>query len=276
MINTDKTVTLKNMYLYHFTQIWKMIVRLILIILVFDGFLWSMEVKSTIPILCYHRFGSKVSDSTIVKTSVFAEQLKWLKANGYTVIPLEQAVKYLKGEVKIIPNKPVVITVDDGHKSVYSDMAPLVKEYRIPVTLFIYVSAISNAKYAMTWKQLKELESTTFFRVESNTYWHPNFKKEKKKLSSDAYLKFVDKQLGSAKRKLEEKMGHEVKYLAWPFGIYDDELEVRAMHSGYTAALTIERRHASSSDPIMALPRYMIVSQYNIKIFKKIVVEGGK
>ncbi|MBN2870201.1 MAG: polysaccharide deacetylase family protein [Campylobacterales bacterium] len=230
---------------------------------------WGAEKK--IPILCYHRFGPEVADSMTIKNSAFAEQLAWLKANGYTVIPLDTAMRHLKGEVKPIPAKPVVITVDDGHKSVYSDMAPLVKQYKIPVTLFVYPSAISNAKYAMSWEQLRELETTKLFRVESHTYWHPNFNHEKKKLSAAEYEKFVDKQLAGAKKKLEERMGHEVKYLAWVFGIYDDELERKAAQAGYVSALTIDRAHASSAKKMTSQPRYMVVDRHDLKAFARMV-----
>ncbi|MBE0528412.1 MAG: polysaccharide deacetylase family protein [Thermoleophilia bacterium] len=249
----------------------KIIFSFIIAILLFDSFLLGAEVEKKIPILCYHRFGAEVTDSVTIKTSAFAKQLAWLKESGYTVIPLDSAVKYLKGEIKTIPDKSVVITADDGHKSVYSDMAPLVKLYRIPVTLFIYPSAISHTNYTMTWDQLRNLEATKFFRVESHMYWHPNFKVEKKRLSADEYSKFVDKQLAGSKHVIEEKMDHEVKYLAWAFGVYDDELEAKAAQSGYSAAFTIERRHAALSDAIMALPRYMIVSVYDIKTFEKIM-----
>ncbi|MFH0709070.1 MAG: polysaccharide deacetylase family protein [Pseudomonadota bacterium] len=235
----------------------------------FFGTAFAAEKK--VPVLCYHRFGVEVADSMTIKNSAFAEQMEWLKMHGYTVIPLDTAMGYLNGKIKAIPAKSVVITVDDGHKSVYTDMAPIVKKYKIPVTLFIYPSAIANAKYAMNWEQLRELETTKLFRVESHTYWHPNFKKEKKKLSSVEYTKFVDKQLGGAKKKLEERMGHEIKYLAWVFGIYDDALLIDAKRSGYAAAFTIDRQHASSSDNAMALGRYMVISKHTIKDFERMV-----
>lgn len=231
-----------------------------------------VSASQIIPVLCYHRFGPEVSDSMTLKSSVFVEQLEWLKTNGYSVIPLDTAMRYLKGQIKSIPSKSVVITVDDGHKSVYEHMAPIVKKYKIPVTLFVYPSAISNAKYAMTWDQLQELEATKWFRVESHTYWHPNFKHEKKKLTPQEYDKFVDKQLAGAKKKLEEKMGHEVKYLAWVFGIYDDELLQKASAAGYTNAFTIDRRHASAKEKPMAQPRYMVVSQHDMSAFKNMVI----
>jgi len=128
---------------------------------------WAVQ---SIPVLCYHRCGAKVEDSMTIKTQAFASQLEWLIKNGYTVIPLDTAARYLKGELKSIPAKSIVITADDGHKSVYSDMAPIIKKYKVPVTLFIYPSAISNAKYAMTWDQLRELEATKLFHVESHIY----------------------------------------------------------------------------------------------------------
>lgn len=248
-----------------------MFIRLLWIMLFMLSPLFALPQERKIPILAYHRFGTEVSDSMTIKTAAFAQQMEWLKTNGYTVIPLDTAAGYLQGKVKSIPAKSVVITVDDGHKSVYSDMAPIVKKYNIPVTLFIYPSAISNAKYAMTWDQLHELEATKLFHVESHTYWHPNFNHEKKKLSPDEYAKFVDKQLGGAKKKLEEKMGHPIKYLAWVFGIYDDALLVDAKNAGYEMAFTIDRHHAASNANVMAEGRYMVVSKHTIKDFEHIV-----
>jgi len=223
-----------------------------------------------IPVLCYHRCGAEVKDSMTIKTKAFAQQMEWLKTNGYTVIPLETAARYIKGEIKTIPAKSIVITADDGHKSVYSDMAPIIKKYKVPVTLFIYPSAISNADYAMTWDQLRELEATKLFHVESHTYWHPNFKREKKMLSKEEYEKSVHAQLYKSKATLEKRMGHGIKYLAWPFGIYDKDLLVKAKEAGYDMAFSIDNHHMKTGIDNMAQPRYMIIDGYNLKRFESI------
>jgi len=89
----------------------------------------------------------------------------------------------------------VAITADDGHRSVFTVMKPLIERERIPVTLFSYPSAISNASYAMTWEQLAALKATGLFSIESHSYWHPNFRKEKRRLSADTYRKFVELQM---------------------------------------------------------------------------------
>lgn len=218
-----------------------------------------------VPILLYHRFGSVVTDSMTVRTSVFASHLEYLKASGYTVIPLRRLTDYIAGNAPPPPARSVVITADDGHESVFTEMFPLISHYHIPVTLFIYPSAISNANYAMTWQQLNKLQDSGLVDIQSHTYWHPNFNKEKKRLSADAYQTFVHMQLGKSAEVLEQKLGHHVDMLAWPFGIYDDELINKARERGYIAGFTLERRHTYRSDNLMMLPRYLMTDQVRIE-----------
>jgi len=225
-----------------------------------------------VPILLYHRFGPAVTDSMTVTCPVFESHLIYLRDHGYTVIRLKQLVDYYLGKTAVPPpSKAVVIVADDGHKSVYSYMLPLVMKYHVPVTLFIYPSAISNASYAMTWDQVKVLKNTGLFDVQGHTYWHPNFKIEKKRLPLGEYDKFVDMQLKKSKEKLENELGGEVSMLAWPFGIYDDYLVRRAAKAGYAAGFTIERRSAEPSDNIMTLPRFLLTNKDGGRAFAAIV-----
>src|SRR5262249_2554086 len=107
----------------------------------------------SVAILAYHRFEPVVRDSMAITPSTFAWQLRYLADHHYRVISLRALVSAMR-DGKPLPNA-VVITVDDGHRSVYTDMLPLVREHRIPVTVFLYPSAISNASYAMTWHQVE-------------------------------------------------------------------------------------------------------------------------
>ncbi len=221
-----------------------------------------------VPILLYHRFGPVVADSMTVTTSVFESHLKYLKESGYTVIPLRQLVDHFLRKGPPPPPRSVVIAADDGHKTVYTDMFPLVKQYGIPVTLFIYPSAISNASYAMTWDQLRELKKSGLFDIQSHSYWHPNFKKDRKRMSLAEYEKSVDMQLKKSREKLEKELGVKVDMLAWPFGIYDEDLIIKAKADGYIAAFTIERHHAGAKDNLMTLPRYIMVNADKGKVFE--------
>ena len=224
-----------------------------------------------VPILLYHRFGPTVADSMTIKTPVFEEHLKYLRDNGFKVIPLRQLVDWYQKKGPPPPAKSVVIMADDGHKTVFNEMYPVVKKYNVPVTLFIYPSAISNAKYAMTWDQLRELKKSGLFDIQSHTYWHPNFKKDRKKMTPAEFEKSVDMQLVKSRTRLEKEMGGKVDMLAWPFGIYDDYLLKKAAAAGYVTTFTIERHHATSADTIMRLPRYLLINGDQGKGFAQIL-----
>jgi len=224
-----------------------------------------------VPILVYHRFGAVVTDTMTITTATFAAHLRYLHEHGYTITPLRQFVRYRQGLAETLPPRAVILTVDDAHKSVYTDMLPLVKQYQIPVTLFVYPSAISNASYAMTWEQLRELHATGLFDIQSHTYWHPKFTREKRRRSAADYRQFVAMQLLRAKEILQDKLHNEVDLLAWPFGLYDEELMEIAQQTGYVAAFSIDRRHASTRDPITALPRYLLTAGDRGKVFERLV-----
>jgi len=230
----------------------------------------------SIPILAYHRFGPTLADSMTVRNEVFIAQLKYLRDNGYTVVPLRQALYALQGKGNKLPAKSVVITVDDGHRTVYSDLLPLIEREKIPVTLFIYPSAISNASYAMTWQQLEQLRDTGLFDIQSHTYWHPNFKIEKRRLAPEAYQAFVRNQLEKSRKTLKKRLGVDVDMLAWPFGIFDEELMNAGRAAGYVAAFSIDGRHARSADAPLGLPRFLMVDVQGVKGLAKLLEERMK
>ena len=118
---------------------------------------------------------------------------------------------------------------------------------------------------------MKTLQQSGLFDIQSHTYWSPNFKKEQKKLSAEAYSQFVEQQLKKSKSILEQKLDGVVDILAWPFGIYDGNLEKAAEKAGYVAAFSIDRRHANVSENIMSQPRYLIINGDGVKGFAAII-----
>lgn len=224
-----------------------------------------------VPILLYHRFGPTVADSMTVTTAVFESHLKYLHENGYTVIALKELLAMVSGQGIPRGARYVALVADDAHRSIYTDVLPLIKKYRVPMTLFVYPSAVSNASYAMTWNQLRELQATGLFDFQSHTYWHPNFKKEREKLPSAEFEKLVHMQLTKSREKLEKELGQKVDLLAWPFGIYDPWLMDKAAEAGYAAAFTIERHPVTRRDHPMALPRYLLADTDRGKVFEAIL-----
>jgi peptidoglycan/xylan/chitin deacetylase (PgdA/CDA1 family) len=231
----------------------------------------TAAVAEGVPILVYHRFGPTVVDSMTIETTTFASQLRYLAEHGRRVVPLRSLIDYRLGHGPAPPSGAVVVTADDGHRSVYTDMYPLVRRYGVPVTLFVYPSAIGRAPYALTWEQLRELCASGLFEVQSHTWWHPNFGTEKRRLAPDAYVRFVATQLVRSREILSSALGTPIDLLAWPFGIYDRELMAAAESAGYVAAVTIDARAAQPSDELLALPRFLIANGHRGAAFARLV-----
>ena len=247
----------------------RILLSLVTLLVVFCSTFVFADTPKYIPIFAYHNFEPTKKGSMTISTAKFEAQLQWLKSNGYTVIPLQEAADYLQGKIASVPAKSVVITMDDGRITVYTHALAIVKKYNIPVTLFIYPYIISREPYAMTWEQLKELQQTGLFTIESHTETHPNFKQMKKHLSASAYEKFVQVELLKSKSTLDKKLGAQVNSLAWPFGIYNDYVEQAAAKDGYRMALTIGYRCASKADRAMAVPRYMLLETQDMSLFHR-------
>jgi peptidoglycan/xylan/chitin deacetylase (PgdA/CDA1 family) len=205
-------------------------------------------------ILVYHRFGPTAGPTT-VSDSALDEQLAWLVSHA-RVAPLRSVSAALHADPSSAERPCIAITADDGHRSVYTELYPRIRRYRLPVTLFIYPSAISNAPYALTWAELREMAASGLVDVQSHTYWHPNFEQEKARRSPADYRDFVAMQLSRSKQVIEAQIGRPVDMLAWPFAIHDDELEAAAAQAGYVAGFILGNRIALHGADMLALPRF--------------------
>ncbi|MFM0511741.1 polysaccharide deacetylase family protein [Paraburkholderia sp. RL17-373-BIF-A] len=226
-----------------------------------------------VPILVYHRFAAAVNDSMTVRVTTFEAQLRFLRERGYEVVPLRDVVNWMTDSSVKLPLRPIVLTVDDGHRSVFDELLPIARRERLPITLFIYPSAISNASYALTWTQLRTLKESGLFDVQSHTYWHPNFNIERRRRSPADFQHFVRTQLDMSRQRIEAEVGGRVDLLAWPFGIYDEELMALAAGEGYIAAFSLEAHSVDRHSRMLALPRFLMVDSYGVAGFAALLGE---
>jgi len=85
-----------------------------------------------VPVLVYHRFGPAVTDTMTVTMPVFEDQLRLMRERGTHVMKLRDLVAGLRDGGEPVQRGAVVLTIDDGHRSVYTDLFPLILRFRIP------------------------------------------------------------------------------------------------------------------------------------------------
>lgn len=243
-------------------------------------FTMGAQAESPVAVLAYHRFGPAATELTTIRTGTFAGQLAWLRANNVAVVSLANVVSRLKQKLPVSDSPAVALTADDGHESVYTEMFPLIRRYAVHATLFVYPSAISNSKTALTWGQIAEMQGSGLIDVQSHTFWHPNFHVEKSRLDAADYEQFARRQLTLSKARIASHVSNPVDLLAWPFGIHDPQLEQWAGEAGYVAAFGIDRRRVGRGDNMFALPRFEITDADRGDRFAAIVLgpagHGGR
>lgn len=218
-----------------------------------------------IPVLCYHQvlpdneYNRKPNPYALPLTR-FKEQMQYLSQNNYVTITAEELTAYVQGQKSFSSGtKPVLITFDDGLKDYPRYAEPVMKQYGYKAVLFIYPTyAIAGKPRGMTFEQMKQARLRGN-AIESHTYWHPLLNKMN---STEQRVQFK-----KSKQMLDKRTGADVRFLAYPFGIYTDESADVLKEAGYRAAFTIFPGNNLPGTDVYQLNRYMVVNTDSLKNF---------
>jgi peptidoglycan/xylan/chitin deacetylase (PgdA/CDA1 family) len=199
----------------------------------------SPEGFQTIPVLTYHRFAENCDSPLCMPASTFELQMQYLKDNGYHVITAEQLLAFLEYRQRV-PEKSVLITMDDGYRSVYDIAYPILKKYGFTATLFIYTSFVGVSRMAITWDQLKEMQMSGF-TIGSHSIYHSDLTRPKEGETQQEYLARINEELYGSKKIIDQKLGQNTYFLAYPFGYYDQRSIQTAREAGYKIAMSVKR-----------------------------------
>lgn len=219
----------------------------------------------TIPILCYHSIIADPSSSYSVATADFREQMGVLSKEGYTPITCTQLADYLDGTLEL-PERPVVITFDDGWVSNYDVAAPILDEFGFTATFFPMTGSIGTKNH-LTYEQLRELTERGY-EVGSHSITHPNLPRPEPGETLEAHQARIRSELADSKQAIEQATGKPVAALAYPHGTYDETVMAMAQDAGYRLAFSIDRGAADERSYRWRLPRDMVVKGNSITTFK--------
>lgn len=215
--------------------------------------------NNSIPVLMYHSIDYEKGNELRVPKETFKEQMKYLKDNGYTTLSFDEFYKFLVNN-KPIPRKSVLITFDDGYKDNYENAYPILKEFSLNATIFVITDTIDTDKNYLTSKQLKELAQSGI-DIESHTVGHEQLNK----LAYENQLNTLIK----SREGLEKILGRPVKYIAYPFGEWNNDTLRAVEEAGYKIAFTTTSGWSHKNQGIYTLHRVYIRASYNIREFER-------
>ncbi len=224
-----------------------------------------------IPILTYHKFCTGESqDVYTITLSDFKQHMAYLKENGYQGLSVSQLLRCI--EDNVFPEKPVLITIDDGYRSVYTHAFPVLRECGFPATLFLYTDFIANGSNQLSWQEIREMIDQGI-EIGSHSISHCNLLTMRKNESQIDYLKRINQEIALSKEILERNARSSVQSFAYPYGVYSQEIKMLAKQAGYQALLNVNSMNNSIPVDAFSLNRQIIPAGCSIRQLQNILQE---
>lgn len=222
-------------------------------------------------VLMYHRFGEDRHPSTSIRVEQFEAQLEHLREGDYTVISLARLLAALDGDSTDLPDRAVVITIDDAFRSIYEVAFPRFKKYGYPFTVFVATDPVDAglADY-MTWEQMREMqkEGATFANHGAG---HVSLIERGADESEEAWRKRIGADVAQGRKRLDEELDAVPGAFAHPYGEYDPAVAEMLAEMDYVSFGQQSGAVGPRTDR-RALPRYPMaeafgeISQFRTKV----------
>ncbi|CAN5147747.1 polysaccharide deacetylase family protein [soil metagenome] len=202
----------------------------------FKKVLAETTIQSTvrIPILMYHyvEYIKDTKDKTRallnIQPHIFDEQVKTLKAAGYTFLTARDVGLILDGQ-KMLPDKPIVLTFDDGHWDLDTDVLPILKKYNVSATAYIVPGLLGGSDY-LTDGQLRDVIGSGLVEIAAHTINHVSLK--------GLALTMVKHEVEGSKEMLEKTYHVSVVSFAYPNGSFDETAGKIVKEAGFSNSVS--------------------------------------
>ncbi|MVF13103.1 polysaccharide deacetylase family protein [Ketobacter sp. MCCC 1A13808] len=183
-------------------------------------------------ILQYHHVSDSAPASTRVTPKAFRRHMEILKEDGFNVWPLARLVAFLQQD-KALPDKTVVITIDDAYLDVYQNAAPILNEFGYPFTLFVSTDPVDQKlRGFMSWDQLRELQKQGA-QLANHTQSHLHLLRKLEGESESEWLARIEGELKQSEARIAEETGANWKYFAYPYGEVNERLLKKIQEWGF-------------------------------------------
>lgn len=213
--------------------------------------------QTRVAVLGYHNFSnSKRPTEMLMRTAEFCQQMQYIKDAGLSVISMQDFLEWRHG-TRRLPARCVLITIDDGWKSVYTDAFPVLQAYGYPFTLFLYTRYINVRGASMTYEMIREMmqKGATIGSHSSNHLYPSDWKKQEH--DPAAYQAQVVREITESGEKLRRLFGRCSTY-CYPGGYHTPAMQAELQRAGYSAAFTVMEAKVEHQEPEYEVHRYMV------------------
>lgn len=185
---------------------------------------------NSVPILLYHDIGERTNYSTPYET--LRTHFELFRERNIRVVSLKELVSAVESGMPF-QEKVIVLTFDDGCRSHYRKLIPLVKEFGYPVTLFLYTDVIDRG--ILSWNRIREMQESGI-DIQAHSMSHSDLTSARIKNNPEA----IFKELYLSKKIIELHTGKTVDFFAYPYGRYNLRIAEKARRAGYLRTFTAD------------------------------------
>ena len=217
----------------------------------------KMVHPSGIPVLMYHKIGDDKDNDAVIREDLFREQMKFLKDNGYNPLTMDQLYDYVVNGAAV-PEKPVVLTFDDGYADTYSIVYPIMKEYGFAATVFINPGDVGTR---LTWDQIREMHKNGI-TISNHGFQHI----EMGQLSEAKQIENITK----AQEALAKEVGiKDNPWFCYPYGDKNEFTDAATKKAGIKMSMAMKSGWAHTGDNPYNILRVWIGNAVDIKHFEE-------
>lgn len=211
----------------------------------------TQEFCLKMPVLYYHHIEPVLISKTerrlslAVSPEVFTNQMQYLADRGYQTIFAEDLVSAIMRKTTL-PEKTIVITIDDGYADAYDYAFPIAKNYGVKLNLMISTGLVEN-KGHLSWSQIKTMVGSGLIHVYNHTWSHAELTKSNEPK--------ITMEIMTAKQQLEDHVGTIFPLLIYPYGAYNTTVVNIARAVGVLAGFSTKKGFLQCDSFIMNLHR---------------------
>lgn len=213
--------------------------------------------QRVLPVIMYHSVLNSRKNQFIVPVWQLENDLKELTERGYTSVSASEIIAFAEGDGSL-PEKPILITFDDGHYNNLHYAMPLLKKYNCKALINAVGSYSencsngenSNANYSyLTWQQLRDANDSGVFEIGNHSFdMHRDYPRKgvsKKKWEDDeAYKQILTDDAMKMQKALYENSGIMTFCFAYPFGAFNKTTEETLVDLGFKLILTCSEQRS--------------------------------
>ena len=225
-----------------------------------------------VPVLMYHSVSDAPAASIralSVRPAVFAAQLDYLRQHGFTGLTFGELCKRRRAG-HALPEHPIVLTFDDGYADFIEEALPMLMEHGFLATVFVTTGWLDDAglhaagtapNRMLSWAQLAELSAAG---VEIGAHSHSHAQLDQ---ISEPRLRA---ELADSKHLLEDRLGHAISSLAYPYGYSSKRVREVSREVGYLQAASVANVTAAPTCDPTRVPRLTIRRSTSLSVFARI------